>query len=116
MLHELTRGGRSEIADRALYATKKLSILVSRKLSTHLKGDTMVVFKEIGYDTAHEVVSRNPNLYWDGWDILEWKKDADAFFNKKGLFRNGSWGRVVRKTSVSDNGTWKVPAKYVMGK
>lgn len=75
----------------------------------------MPVFKEVGHDAAHDIVSKNPSLYWDGWDIIEWKKYDDAIFQKNGAFRNGKWGKCFRMP-VSNNGTWKVPAKYVMDK
>jgi hypothetical protein len=71
---------------------------------------------EIDYDTAHKVVDSNNSLYWNGWTIVEWKKNDDAFFKKNGSFRNGSWGLVVRTVPVSESGTWKVPSKYVMAK
>ena len=69
----------------------------------------------VDYNTAHEIVNNNRNLYWDGWDIIEWRKDPDACFNKYGMFRNGSWGKA-RRITVSNDGTWKVSSKYVMGK
>jgi hypothetical protein len=70
----------------------------------------------VDYDKAHSIVDASSNLHWDGWTIVEWRKDSDAFFNKHGSFRNGQWGRVIRRIGVSENGTWKVPAKYVMDK
>jgi hypothetical protein len=70
----------------------------------------------VDYDMAHKIVDSRPNLYWDGWTIVEWRRDSEGFFNKNGSFRNGQWGRTMRRMDVSSSGTWKVPAKYVMDK
>ena len=73
-------------------------------------------FEYVNYSTAHKIVEKNKNLFWNGWEIVEWRKDADAFFNKNGLFRNDSWGKVIRRIPLENNGTWKVPTKYVMAR
>ena len=71
---------------------------------------------EVDYDTIHKIVDSNRNLHWDGWSVVETKRDADAIFTKSAMFRDGQWLRVTRTTNVSQNGTWKVPQKYVMAK
>lgn len=71
-------------------------------------------FSDVDYNTAHKIVDSNKNLSWNGWTIIEWKKNPDGYWNKFGSFRNGSWG-VERKMPVQDNGTWRVPVKYVAG-
>lgn len=65
----------------------------------------------IDYNTAHKVVDSNRNLFWDGWDIVEWKPNRDALYKKNGMFRNGRWG-VAKRFTPGSNG-WKVPVKYV---
>jgi hypothetical protein len=69
-------------------------------------------FVKIDYKTAHNAVDNNNSLHWNGWNIVEWKKNPDAFFNKNGSFRNGNWG-MTRQFPVDSDGTWKVPEKYV---
>lgn len=65
----------------------------------------------IDYGSAHSIVDRHDNLFWDGWTIVDWKPSRDGFYKKNGMFRNGTWG-VVRKYTPGTNG-WKVPEKYV---
>jgi len=65
----------------------------------------------INYDQAHTLVDKFPNLFWEGWDIVEWKSNRDGFYKKNGMYRNGRWGTAVRY-SPGDKG-WKVPKKYV---
>ena len=65
----------------------------------------------IDYDTAHKIVESNNNLFWNGWDIIDWKANPDGFYKKNGMFLNGRWG-ITRKYSPGSNG-WKVPSKYV---
>ena len=56
--------------------------------------------------------ARSIEPYWDNYDLVIWKKDHNGFTNIKGLFRNNSWGMADR-VSVSDQGIWKLPKKYV---
>jgi hypothetical protein len=67
--------------------------------------------KFIDYDTAHKLVDTSPNLFWEGWTIVDWKQSRDGFYKKNGMFRNGRWG-ITRRYSPDSNG-WKVPTKYV---
>lgn len=76
----------------------------------------MSKFQHVGYDEAHQIVDSNKSLFWDGWNIVEWRKDSDGFFSKNGMYKNNSWGKVIRIVSLDNDGTWKVPAKYAMGR
>jgi len=56
--------------------------------------------------------SNNIDTYWDNYDLVIWRKDANGFSNIKGMFRKNSWG-IAERFSVSNIGTWKLPRKYV---
>lgn len=58
--------------------------------------------------------SRSNHLdpHWDNYDLIIWRKDATGFSNIKGMFRKNAWG-IAEKFSVSNNGTWVLPKKYV---
>ena len=56
--------------------------------------------------------SNNIDPYWDNYDLIVWKKDISGFSNIKGMFRKNSWG-VAEKFSITKNGTWVLPKKYV---
>lgn len=49
--------------------------------------------------------------FWDNYNLVIWKKDANGFSSIKGLFRHG-WG-LAETVSVSEDGLWKLPSKYV---
>ena len=57
-----------------------------------------------------QLASLNP--FWDNYDLVIWKKDHSGFTNINGMYRNDAWGKVER-ISVSNNGIWKLPKKYV---
>jgi len=65
----------------------------------------------IDYETAHKIVESNNNLSWDGWKIVDFKKDFKAEFSVNGVRLNNTWG-FCRVYDVDRNG-WKVPVKYV---
>ena len=56
--------------------------------------------------------NKNQDSYWDNYDLMIWKKDHNGFTNIKGLFRKDTWG-IAERISVSDEGIWKLPTKYV---
>ena len=66
----------------------------------------------VNYGSAHSIVDRNSELYWNGWTISEWKKNPDGYFKTNGAYRNNSWG-VKKDYTMNQDGTWDVPAKYL---
>lgn len=56
--------------------------------------------------------SKNLDPHWDNYDLIIWKKDSSGFTSIKGMFRKNAWG-VAERISVSSNGTWILPKKYV---
>jgi len=56
--------------------------------------------------------SKTIDPHWDNYDLIIWRKDASGFSNIKGMFRGGTWG-VAERISVTNNGTWVLPTKYV---
>ena len=67
-------------------------------------------FIEIDYDKAHSIVNSNKNLFWDGWDIIEYRYNPDAIYSNDARFINGKWAFV--KTYKPNANGWKVPDKY----
>lgn len=70
-------------------------------------------FVSVGYDQIDSVVDKSYNLFWNGWTIIEWRRDPEGFFSKNGIFKDGKWGVIKRKISLDSDGTWKVPVRYV---
>jgi hypothetical protein len=58
-----------------------------------------------------DIVERNPNLNWDGWDVEFSSKRRTNFMNSKAVFRNGRWKHVDRY-SVGEDG-WTIPEALV---
>lgn len=50
--------------------------------------------------------------FWDNYDLIIWQKDSSGYSDKKGMFLKNLWGKAER-ISVSDQGIWKLPKKYV---
>jgi len=69
---------------------------------------------EFNYAQAHEFVEQNKNkgFYWDGYTIVKWSPGHNGYTQTNGLFKNGKWGYANRFT-LTQQGTWKVPVKYV---
>jgi hypothetical protein len=55
--------------------------------------------------------TKNHKAFWDNYDLIIWKKDANGYTQKDGMFLN-EWG-TVEKVSVNKEGIWKLPKKYV---
>lgn len=62
-------------------------------------------------ETMEEIVSKNNNLSWDGWNVVEVKPSTSAMFKTDGAFINGKW-YTKKVYSYGDKG-WAIPNKYV---
>ena len=66
----------------------------------------------LNYAQAHDYVSEQASkgkaVFWDGWDIVIWKKNPSGYMVKNGQFRDGHWG-TTRRIKVTDRGTWRAP-------
>jgi hypothetical protein len=67
--------------------------------------------QKLDYQAAHEFVDRSKNVFWDNYDIIIWKRNANGATNMRGMFRNGAWG-IANRFTVGSDGYWKVPNKY----
>lgn len=56
--------------------------------------------------------SKLQKSFWRNYDVVIWKKDQGGYTDKEGMFLNNAWGKA-EKISVSRNGMWKLPKKYV---
>ncbi len=54
----------------------------------------------------------NQESYWENYDLLIWKQNPGGFTSKDGMFRKNKWG-IAERITVNQEGTWKLPAKYV---
>lgn len=54
-----------------------------------------------------QIVSYRPDLEWDGWDVVHYKKNDAAQFTTSGAFKNGQWYKK-NVFHVTENG-WSIP-------
>lgn len=66
----------------------------------------------LNYKQSHKYVSEQASngkdVFWDGWDIVIFKKNPSGYMVKNGMYRNGQWG-TTRRIKVSERGTWRLP-------
>jgi len=62
---------------------------------------------------ANKIVDTNKSLFWEGWNIVEFKPASDAYYSPQGAFHNGKWG-YKNVFALTEQG-WKVPKKYARG-
>jgi len=63
------------------------------------------------YEQADSIVSKNKSLRWDGWDIVQFKADASAEYDKRGVRYNNKWG--FEKRYSPDREGWRVPDGFI---
>lgn len=56
------------------------------------------------------IVAKNNNLKWDGWNVLELKKSNLGRTDVNGIRINNEWF-IKREFTVTRNG-WDIPNKY----
>lgn len=57
-----------------------------------------------------EIVSKTPNLFWDGWTVVERIKSDKARTSKYGSCINGTW--YLEKRFTPEQGGWSMPTRY----
>jgi hypothetical protein len=80
-----------------------------------MKGNAMSTIV-MDYTEAHKFVDTTKvDVRWEGYSMVFFKPTHHGYTNPKGEYRNGKWGmRLV--VPLSDDGTWKVPAKSLRHK
>lgn len=64
----------------------------------------------LDYKAAHRFVDNNPNVRWEGWDMIIFKDSPAAASKVDGRYHNGKWGFESR-ISVDNDGRWRVPTR-----
>jgi hypothetical protein len=67
-----------------------------------------VIVKDL--EKMERIVSKNYNLKWDGWNVLELKKTNLGRINPDGIRINDEW--YTKKTFVPDSSGWNIPSRY----
>lgn len=57
------------------------------------------------------IVSKNNNLSWDGWNVVEMVRSDKAFTSQYGALKNNAWH--FKKTFVVSRNGWEIPDKYL---
>lgn len=50
---------------------------------------------KLNLDAAERFVAGFPNAKWDGWNIEIFKPTPAGYSNRRGAFRNGTWGLLT---------------------
>jgi len=61
-------------------------------------------------NTMDKIVSRNKNLMWEGWDVIDLKESDIAKTSPKGIKVKDKW-YLHKRYSPNRNG-WDIPNKY----
>ena len=59
-----------------------------------------------------QIVAHRSDLEWDGWNVVRYKKNSAAQFEKHGAFKNGSWYK--RTVYPLNKDGWVIPSNMVM--
>lgn len=54
-----------------------------------------------------KIVDFNPELSWEGWDVVRYKKNASSQFEPTGSFYKGSWHKKF--VFPLNKGGWSIP-------
>lgn len=61
-------------------------------------------------EKMEKIVSKNSNLSWVGWDVVDRKKSESGRTSTSGVRVNGQW-YLQRTYPISRNG-WDIPNRY----
>lgn len=61
-------------------------------------------------EVMEKIVSKNRDLMWSGWDVLELKKTNLGRTDANGIRIKDNW--FIKKTFSPDRNGWNIPNKY----
>jgi hypothetical protein len=61
-------------------------------------------------EVMEKIVSKNRDLIWSGWDVLELKKTNLGRTDANGIRIKNNW--FIQKTFSPDRNGWDIPNKY----
>lgn len=61
---------------------------------------------KLDLDAAERFVNGNPNAFWEGWTLVIFKEDRRGEHNRKGMYRNGTWG-IANRVEPDDTGRFR---------
>ena len=67
-----------------------------------------MIVKEL--EVMEKIVSKNRDLMWSGWDVLELKKTNLGRTDANGIRIKNNW--FIKKTFSPDRNGWDIPNKY----
>ena len=62
-------------------------------------------------EKMESVVNSNPNLSWDGWNVIHFKQANDAVYKTNGAFVNGSWH--IKTVYSPDRNGWNIKNNHL---
>ena len=62
-------------------------------------------------EKAEQIVSKNKNMHWDGWDIVHLIEDPNGYIDSTGIFKNDKW-HTSNIFKLEDNG-WNIPERFM---
>ncbi len=81
---------------------------IINKNNKGIKGTKM---KISSLERMEQIVSSNPSLSWDGWDVLQRIASPASWAKTDGVFFKGKWYQQKRFEITSDG--WEIPNKLV---
>ena len=63
-------------------------------------------------ETMESIVTKNKQLSWDGWSVVETFPSEKAYYSKFGIYKNGKW--QMKKEFIPSTQGWEIPDKYVI--
>jgi hypothetical protein len=65
-------------------------------------------------EVANQVVSKNPDLDWNGWEIVHDVQDDSAEYSTEGIFKRvtGKWYRRISYPFIEGTG-WDIPSTLI---
>ena len=64
-------------------------------------------------DQMEKIVSKNKELFWDGWTVVSIYKSDKAKTSKNGLYIKNNWYMSKRFEPKRDG--WDIPERFVLG-
>jgi len=60
-----------------------------------------------------KIVENNPNLHWDGWNVVHIKQQDDAQYSAQGVFNRDTGKWYTKQVYCLDGIGWDIPNEVI---
>jgi len=81
---------------------------MSKSAYSHIRKTKMIISD---LNKMEEIVNKNSNLSWDGWNVIHLSKSNSAMYKQNGAFVNNTWN--IKTVYEPGKNGWNIKSSHL---